>query len=150
MAPASAFRLPDGECSLRKTTLRKTTPYLAKADILICLPVCEPIDECHVAARGWLPCAYLRAGRGFPGVRRLFKVLNKLQLVVSSLLAEADATSGGPYGESPHHERAQNLLQSGVVYRKVVIQIQLYTKLALELEWAHTFSKPKNIAKRKG
>ncbi|KAL6052561.1 hypothetical protein STEG23_025311 [Scotinomys teguina] len=32
MALASTFRPPDGECSLRKTT-----PYLAKADILICL-----------------------------------------------------------------------------------------------------------------
>ncbi|KAL6089914.1 hypothetical protein STEG23_027226, partial [Scotinomys teguina] len=32
MAPAPAFRPPDGECSLRKTT-----PYLAKAGVLICL-----------------------------------------------------------------------------------------------------------------
>ncbi|KAL6038690.1 hypothetical protein STEG23_033125 [Scotinomys teguina] len=32
---------------------------------------------------------------------------------------------------------------------KVVIRIQLYTKLALEFEWAFSFSKPKHIIKRK-
>ncbi|KAL6053163.1 hypothetical protein STEG23_025339, partial [Scotinomys teguina] len=36
-----------------------------------------------------------------------------------------------------------------LIHRKVVIHIQLYTKLALELEWVHFFSKPKDIAKRK-
>ncbi|KAL6091377.1 hypothetical protein STEG23_027115, partial [Scotinomys teguina] len=40
-------------------------------------------------------------------------------------------------------------LEVHIPKRKVVIWIQLYTKLAFMLEWALSFSKPKHIAKRK-
>ncbi|KAL6056136.1 hypothetical protein STEG23_003074, partial [Scotinomys teguina] len=50
-------------------------------------------------------------------------------------------------GLQRHH--GQDDIASRSASRKAVIQIQLYTKLALELEWAHSFTKPKHIAKRK-
>ncbi|KAL6094360.1 hypothetical protein STEG23_029382 [Scotinomys teguina] len=40
--------------------------------------------------------------------------------------------------------------QAHSLSRKVVVPIHLHTKVALQLELAHTFSKPKNIAKRNG
>ncbi|KAL6094231.1 hypothetical protein STEG23_022145 [Scotinomys teguina] len=68
-----------------------------------------------------------------------------------SLLAASGVQSGEHTGERKKEILEKLRHGSAVNYLgKVVIQIQLYTKLALELEWVLSCSKPQHIAKRKG